>query len=182
MEYKLKILIGGKQLAHYKLKYKAGKLFCYELVSGGLDSFLWHKLNTIIPQDESLVFNKCSDTVIIEKIEKVEKDITYVRFMDLYNTWYIERTGIKPKIDGTSGKALKSIISFLVGLTGSDDEAITTWNAVLTNFDATGTYYASKIELRQINSNLNTILNFLKNGTTNQSIKASFAESLREGI
>lgn len=153
--------------AVFKLEYKNSKFHRLEHVSGKLNQkqhvFMMH----LCPQVESAILilrEEYKEKIEWEPIhEKGEK--LYPWMLSIYCEWYSKRFDIKAKITGTEGNALKQIIKHLEELTyGNEDEIKTIWQIIFDKWDEQSTFYKAQTELRQINSNLNTILRTIKHG------------------
>jgi len=91
-------------------------------------------------------------------------DSTYKDCVAIYFDFYEEREGIKPKMTGAEGKALKQMIVYLKTL--GDGDAVANFNAILLNWNLLGKWYSDKYDIKFINSQLNQIIRILKNGKT----------------
>jgi hypothetical protein len=123
-----------------------------------------------------------SITVTYEYIKKQSKITVYGSFMGLYLDFYTNETNIDPIINNVAGAALKQIISNLKKLTATDADAIDTWRTILSNWKRLEPFYRNQLELKQINSNLNTILRQVKHGTDAKTKATSAANAARESI
>lgn len=107
----------------------------------------------------------------------------YTVMMEIYYDWFKDRNdGTPPKIDGADGKALKSIVAYLVAVARAklteDREDTSEENvnfkaceslkfifAKWTKLDA---FIQKQVKLTQINSNISNIINHFKNGSKQQ--------------
>lgn len=130
-------------------------------------------------------------------------------FMKTYYEWYRNRVGVPPKIDVADGKSLKHIIKYFRGITDnpfvsekieegvaqesvvqesenkntlSDKnlETVNAWDFIFANYDKWDKFYQRQLSLRHINSNLNNIINSIKNGQ--QGIAGKSIGEIREQI
>lgn len=100
-------------------------------------------------------------------------------FMDEYYEWFKKRNdNIPPKIDGQGGKAAKSILTYLRVIVktkaeidkrvlddaGIDQQIIFSWKYVLNGWGDIEPFYQDKTRLSDINSNIQIIINQIKNG------------------
>ena len=92
------------------------------------------------------------------------KDSIYKDCISLYFDFYEKKEGIKPKMTGIEGKALKQMIVYLKTL--GDGDAVANFNAILLNWNLLGSWYSDKYDIKFINSQLNQIIRILKNGKT----------------
>lgn len=110
-----------------------------------------------------------SDTNKNEKNEKNEKNILYQSAIDIYCKWIENDFGFKAKIDGAQGNALKSILSYLKKFRGNnqsdDDQVLRDLEAIFKHWKRLDKFIQGQTKLTQINSNLQNIINQLKNET-----------------
>lgn len=109
-----------------------------------------------------------------ENINKIEDEkggvgenqkSVFQRCMDLYFSFIINRTGVKPNVDATQGKFLKSIVAYLKTLKdgATEDEQVYFWEYILKNWNKLDVYLANKLTLREIYSEITNIINQIKN-------------------
>ena len=111
------------------------------------------------------------------KIEDQDPPL-YKQFIQLYWDWISDQVGVPPMINGQEGKAAKSIIKYLKGIS---PDPLAAWIFVLKNFDRVEPFLRNQIKLSQINSNLINILNQIKNGkTTDQKGTSGLEAKIRE--
>ena len=101
----------------------------------------------------------------------------YKVFMAAYFKWF-EGKGIVPKIDKTQGKSLKEIIAHFKSVVTAkakqnnilyneselSEKMLEAWNYVLDNWDSIEPYLRKKTKLSQISSEIQNILNQIRNG------------------
>ncbi len=105
------------------------------------------------------------------------KDSSYKDCIALWFDFYEKKEGIKPKMTGIEGKALKQMIVYLKTL--GEGDAVANFNAILMNWhvlESREKWYKGKYDIKFINSQLNQIIRILKNGR--QDHKKAF-DSLR---
>ena len=96
----------------------------------------------------------------------------YVNCMAVYDGFIKQYTGLPPKIDGAQGKALKSIIVYLKtvakvkDINDSEVAVVNAFDYVFANWDKLDSFYQSQTKLTQINSNLQILLQQLRNGNS----------------
>jgi len=175
MKVKITLLTHGAT-AVFIVTYVSGRFKRLELKSGNMNKNQYKALMTVIPstveKTEKFQNNyegRVSYEVLAEKSVSIFKDL-----MDKYSSWYEEQTEIKPKLDGISGKSMKTIIAHLRELSANDDEVIGVFNSILDNWQNLDDFYQNQRELRQINSNINIILNQLKNGKSDSKTQAKY--------
>ena len=152
----------------YKIRYKNGKMSTLTHVRGALPQNWYDHLLKLVPQAEidisDLVAKHCDDGNISWKLITQSNKTLFTRCMIEYQLWYEEKTSMPPKIDGISGNALKAIIAHLTKQSTNEEEAYQLWLHILNSWHLVAEFYRQQKELRQINSNINTILNHIKNG------------------
>jgi hypothetical protein len=166
MNYLIKIdSKGGK--AVFKLSYKNEKFHKLEFVSGKLTQQQHESVMRLCPQLESAILilkKEFEGRVVWEPIHETDAKL-YPWMLSVYSEWYYKRFEIKAKITGVECNALKQIIKHLEELAfGKEEEIKAIWQIIFEKWDEQSTFYKGQIELRQINSNLNTILRAIKHG------------------
>lgn len=181
---KLKITIISSS-ATIMATYLSNKLKRIEFATGTLSVPEYHHVTEIIPRHltELAEFERLyNEKIIYQKVEQKSKTI-FKELMDQYHSWYLKRTGIAPKIDGVSGKHLKQLITHLRKQCMDDNEVIAVFATILNHWKELPDFYQSQMELRQINSNINIILNTLKNGKSDSKSKAqSVSNDFRKSL
>ncbi len=103
-----------------------------------------------------------------EVIMPEEKIPAYSLCMKIYNDFILEKLGVKAKIDGTQGKALKNIIKYLksnIKEKPTSEQAICdAFEIIFQKYDRWGKFYQDQLKLNQIDSNLINIIKLIKNG------------------
>lgn len=91
---------------------------------------------------------------------------THQKFIKLYCDFFLSKTGINPKINGQDGKAVKELIPYLTNQSLEKNElgAEKSFKFILDNWSKVEPFLQSQMKLSQINSNINNIINQLKNG------------------
>ena len=150
----------------FTVVYFNGKIKKIEYKSGGITNDVWINITKVVPLLESGIENVkkiYGDRVMFIKEEgKVTGE--YAQYLDEYFIFFEDRYKFKPKINGAEGKALKEIIKYLNAISSSKEEALMIWKQLLTSWDFIEDFYQQQNQLKQINSNLTTILIQLKNG------------------
>lgn len=112
---------------------------------------------------------------IENKKEKAEKQKTHPEFsncMEVYFNFMKTQTGASPRIGPADGRALKEIIIYLEKFPGaqSGEKSISQlFEYILMNIKKWDAFHQKGIKLIQINSNLENIINRLKNGNPSNS-------------
>lgn len=97
---------------------------------------------------------------------KKQTDTTHKDCMKIWFDWYVEKTGITPKIDGSQGMALKQIITYFK-TTYPDYTPQQCLKALLINWDKLTPFNQKFKEIRAINSQLTNLLEDIYNGKSN---------------
>lgn len=177
--------------AKYKISYKQGKFFRLEHKSGKLATQQFRdKLLMIVPEYESgitdMILKYSDGRVNYEATADQKKESLYTQIVDAYFEFYeTESGGLKARFGATEGKVIKEIITYFKQSCTTSVEVIDTWNLILSQWNKLEDFYAKQIELKQINSNLNTILRQIKDGKPASKAKnraKSNADDLRESI
>lgn len=185
--YLLKIFGKGHD-AVFKIAYKNGKFQRLERKRGKLNSATnWRNLMNLVPEQENEFKNipNIHRTATISLEVKGKAQSLHAKAMAEYFAFYQKQTGIKPRINATEGKALKSILAHLKTIAVHDDDIFDTWVVILTNWHKLEPFYQAKMELKNINSNINLILRQIKNGQPNNATKrnaTTYADDIRKSI
>ncbi len=112
-----------------------------------------------------------------------EGDPFYKAALSEWLAFYKKESTIEYRFQPKDGKALKEIGEFLTQVAGNTEGAIDTWKYILDNWRTLDIFYRQGMDLTFINSQLNKILNFLKNGKQTCSAAAGTnADDYRRGI
>ncbi|MCT4647587.1 MAG: hypothetical protein N4A74_21545 [Carboxylicivirga sp.] len=150
----------GSIIATYS---KAGKLKKIIAKKGVLDFVL---IDAFIPDIESdiTIHHASGGTHTFLKPYTPVKDDFFTKAQKAWFEFYQKRSGLEYRFTKVDGGALKSIGKHLVTVSGDSFEALQTWKYMLNNWDQLDTFYRNNADLKFINSQLNKILNLLKNG------------------
>ena len=89
----------------------------------------------------------------------------YKAFVKSYSDFFQDKVGLPIKMDGSEGKAMKSIISYMNTATKEKGgNGLLGWDLVLQNFERWDNFHKTQLTIKQINSNLPNILNSIRNG------------------
>lgn len=175
--------------ARFVIVYRAGKFHRLERKSGKLATDnQWSQLMHLVPEKESNIEHLAKEfkgRVEYTLVTDEKPQSLFKLMMDEYVAFYEQKTELKPLLNGTSGKALKMIITALKKTCADDQEVIAVWQTILANWNKLDEFYAQQLELRQINSNLNTILRQVKNGNGDNEARTTAkrnADGLRKGL
>ncbi len=174
--------------AQFVVTYKSGRFLRLELKRGKLSSEKqWNRLLTLVPEfqkDLTLVIEQFGPKgIAYTPAESQSKQSLFDRFNAIFMEFYQYKNGLSYNYTGIDGRATKSIIAALQKICADDAECIATWQTVFSNWDALEPFIAKQMALRQINSNLNTILRQIKNGPDQSKRQAEiFADELRKNL
>ncbi len=161
--YQIEII--SKQL-FFKVTYRNKKFRRFEHLRGELDQKLMDAIGQTIPvnEDDFADFNKKWIGKVNYQIEvkKVKKESLYSQFLNEWFTFFKQQNGFKPKFTGTDGKALKQIIAYFEELTGSEDDALTSWQLLLNNWEYLSEFHRKQVDIKYINSKLNVLITEIK--------------------
>jgi len=175
--------------AVFEITYSGGRFKKIEHKTGKLTKQILHeRLLILAPQLEAVIplleVDFKDRPVKWEMISKGSQSVIK-QLTDEYYKWYQDRNDIPPKLDGTEVKAMKLIHAYLLKLSTDDGEAVAVFNSLLSHWDKFPEFYRQQMNLRQINSNLNTLLRLLKNGdkhSTTRGQAESVSDDLRGGF
>jgi hypothetical protein len=147
MDYILNSIGTGKKGAEVKAEKQAVKEDTLEgVVKPSLEPSLEPNIETVIENN---------------KIVKEE----YKAYVKSYSDFFQDKVGLPIKMDGSEGKAMKSIISYMNTATkDKGGNGLLGWDLVLQNFDKWDNFHKTQLTIKQINSNLPNILNSIRNG------------------
>lgn len=146
-----------------KVKYKSGRFKSLEHVSGKFaNQEQFEYIIKLTPQLEAAILlleKEYSGKVTWEKVQQAEQVESWYRsLLAAYMEWHQNRTGLPYKMTGGDGNAMKKITSYLQAIYTTLPEALDKWNNLLQQWDQLPEFYRNKSELRNIDSNLNFIM------------------------
>ena len=99
----------------------------------------------------------------------------------IYFNFFRNRSGgLNPKFDAGDGKALKQMIGYFKTLSKDSptqkEDVLKTFNVIFKNWDKLDQHLRKQVKMTQINSNINNIINFLKNGQQQSNSKNGSAK------
>ena len=187
--YTLEVTSRGSN-ACFIIVYRRGQFFRLEKKSGKLkEQQQWSKLLTVVP----LIENQITEInqrflhkgIVISPISIKNSKSLYSEMMQVYFNFYQTHNDLKPRIGASEGSALKSIISHLKTICTDDAEVLMVWQTILNHWHKLDTFYARQMELRQINSNIGSILRQIKHGKAfnfNKKQAHDHANDLRQSL
>lgn len=181
-QYKLTINSKGAN-AIYMITYMNGRFKKLEHKSGKLVNQDQHdKLMKLCPEiDKAILFLQQNFTEVTWERIVNDKDNAslFKRCMDFYSNWYQDKNAFAPRINGAEANALKLTIAYIQKESATEAEVIAVFESIFHNWENYSTFYQGQMDLKQINSNLNTLLRIIKNGTSSSTAKNS-SETLRD--
>lgn len=151
-----------------KLTYKGGLFQKMEVKRGTLEREYIKQIGYIIPPLESLLGewqHNWGDKVTYKR-EVVNPTNLYTLFLKEWFAFYHKQFGLPPKFTGADGNALKQIITYLSSNSTDEEEALATWQYLLSNWQKMDEFHQRNTDLKYINSQLNKILQNAKRGNS----------------
>ena len=106
---------------------------------------------------------------------KAVPDPIYKKCTEIYFEWFEKLSGVKPKFDAIDGASLKKIISYFKSIhhdanDGTDEfqEVTKMFSIIFLKWETIDPFYQKQTKLNQINSNLQNIINDIKNKHTSR--------------
>ena len=106
---------------------------------------------------------------------KTVPDPIYKKCTEIYFEWFEKLSGVKPKFDAIDGASLKKIISYFKSIhhdanDGTDEfqEVTKMFSIIFLKWETIDPFYQKQTKLNQINSNLQNIINDIKNKHTSR--------------
>lgn len=168
----------NKRMNRFILSYSRGKLKRIDRKSGNFDLEL---LAEKIPLTEDDI--KPEDG--LKKIENTARE-DGAFFIPANKAWcdfFEKQTGIAYRFGEGDAIALKKIGQHLMKVAGGVDEALDAFYYILSNWNKLDDFYRKNVDLKFVNSQLNKILNLLKNGQqTGKTAARNHANDLRSGF
>lgn len=99
------------------------------------------------------------------------KNPIFVACIDVYDQFIRRQTGMPAKINGTEGRAMKQIITYLKSAVKdreSEQAIVEAWQYIFANWHKIDRFLQGQLLISQINHNLINILNQLRNGQSKQ--------------
>ena len=120
--------------------------------------------------------------IVINQIKKEEEPKTppttnedgklYARMVEIYFDWFKGLSGVSPKFGQAEGASLKQIINYFKILYKANkkegenefDEVTKMFSFIFSHWNLIDPFYQKQTKLTQINSNIQNIINDIKNG------------------
>ncbi len=165
----------GKTLL--ELSYtKSGKLKNMKAKLGFIDPGV---VSELVPANEEAMIHMVNNSMWAKKVT-IEKDHFFSIAQSDWMAFFKNRAGLSYRFTPADGKALKNIGKHLTEVSGDTAKALESWRFILLKWDSLDPFYRNKPELPFINSQINTILNLMKNGKqTSEAANKSAADDLR---
>ena len=100
-------------------------------------------------------------------------DPIYKKCTEIYFEWFEKLSGVKPKFDAIDGASLKKIISYFKSIhrdandqTDEFEEVTKMFSIIFLKWETIDPFFQKQTKLNQINSNLQNIINDIKNKHT----------------
>jgi len=158
-ELKYKTSPETKRVNRFILSYSRGKLKRIDRKSGDFDLEL---LSERVPLSEDDI--KANDGLV--KLENTAKaDAAF--FTPAQRAWiefYENHTKLEYRFAEGDGRSLKNIGQHMIKVAGGVEEALDAWKYLLKNWNALPDFYKNSVDLKFVDSQLNKILNLMKNG------------------
>ena len=100
---------------------------------------------------------------------KTRPNLIYTKCTEIYHTWFEEIHGVKPQFDGSDGKAMKTIIKWLETNATEGSSPEDGLRYIFANWNRLDDFTQKRSRVRDISSNLNSIITQLKNGQVKKS-------------
>ena len=106
---------------------------------------------------------------------KTVPDPIYKKCTEIYFEWFEKLSGVKPKFDAIDGASLKKIISYFKSIhrdandqTDEFEEVTKMFSIIFLKWETIDPFFQKQTKLNQINSNLQNIINDIKNKHTSR--------------
>ena len=106
---------------------------------------------------------------------KAVPDPIYKKCTEIYFEWFEKLSGVKPKFDAIDGASLKKIISYFKSIhrdandqTDEFEEVTKMFSIIFLKWETIDPFFQKQTKLNQINSNLQNIINDIKNKHTSR--------------
>ncbi len=157
------------------LSYSRGKLRKVELKAGMIN---FESLNDLVPSLEENITP--ADNLTLLKESKAP-DSFFLPAQKAWAQFFFQQTGLEYRFTAGDGKALKAIGEHMTKVAGGTEEALDAWAYLLKHWNRLDDFYRRNVDLKFINSQLNKILNILKNGQqTGQTATRHHADAFRQ--
>lgn len=181
---KLSITTAGG--AEILAEYKRGTLQKITLKTGKLTPEQWAHIGQILPpffSEWEGFAQRWAGRVSYQEITpkpKAQKDTLYPQFLQAWQDFYLQYTGLPYRINATDGKCLKEIIRFF-SLANQNDkqQALHTWQALLGVWHRLDAFHQKNTDLKYINANINKIL---QNAKTGNAKKGAYSNEFKAEI
>lgn len=127
-------------------------------------------------------------TSILTRLQLLEKtkdppNPLFAPFLQVYKN-FLEGRNIPLVMDARQGKALNEIISKLSKASSDQSRqgVLNSWQFILKNWQRTGDFIGRQIQLTDINRNLQTILDLIRNGATKKQNRTDEAKRLHDEL
>jgi len=174
---KIKIVILNYENDMEKPEIQIPELESSSVLNTRLLTPLLTQLHTLLPTLIDKHNTNLQLTLKLTKKKREDKSSLYTKIIDIYSLWFFNKFKTKIQFDGSDGKAVKKIISYLESNEAGDENVIKNFTVVLNNYDQWDKFYKKQTRIRQIESNLSNIITSFKNGNekfSEESINAAY--------
>ena len=129
------------------------------------EEFFENDIIEVLEENEDETFSQTETSLKKEKDSaQKEKSFEHAEFIEVYDKFFKELTGLPPKIDSSDGKAIKEIIPHCKRIAKDGHTAIEIWETILTvsNWHKLDNFSQGQTKLSQINSRFNNIVSQIK--------------------
>lgn len=107
-----------------------------------------------------------------------EKTSLHNDYVAVWKEFYLKQNNILPRFGAIDGKMIKEIMKYLEKVNDSPEQALATWQAILSNYHRLEDFFRLNTDLKFINSQINKIITQL-NHVTGKASKGHNATDLR---
>ncbi len=133
---------------------------------------------------KSLPYNNTLYNDNIDNTASTEKKVSvYALCMKIYYDFILDKVGVEPDINSTTGISLNKIISYLKkNVKDKEDENAVpdSLKVVFDNYDLWDVFHQKNLKLNQIESNFINILNAIRNGKKHTVINSNHSREQRQ--
>lgn len=170
----------------FEVTYRGNRFLRLERKRGKMTKDQRLAIGKIIPFEKSEISEYAKRFSQIEYKEVVKDKTIYQKFTDTWFAFYQEFSGYEPRFNGVEGRSLKSIITYLRKISGSDDDALLVWKTLLSNWNNLSDFHKKNTDLKYINGNIQKLLENVKTDSKkttkySEGFKQKITESLFSG-
>ena len=108
----------------------------------------------------------------------------YQTYVSIWYDFYQNKfSGVKPKFTKADGQNLKQIIKYLNEISNDEDQALTVWQTILSNWKSLDSFHQRNTDIKYINSQLNKIINNVKRiNQKSTGVSGDYAQKVRDDL